>query len=272
MSGAGTGTGTGRAVASTAGRQSRRILGIRVDDVTNREALAHLERLIDAAGGIRGAAQVATVNPEFVMAARRDPAFRRVIETAALALPDGVGLLVAARLRGERLRERVAGVDTCVALAGLAARRGWSLYLLGAAEGVAAEAAARLRERHPELRIAGTESGSPAPEAAAATVERIRRSGADIVLVAFGAPRQDLWLAEHLADTGARLGMGVGGAFDFISGRVPRAPRLVQRLGLEWLFRLVRQPWRWRRQLALPRFLLLALYEARRRRPGRLAK
>jgi N-acetylglucosaminyldiphosphoundecaprenol N-acetyl-beta-D-mannosaminyltransferase len=245
------------------------VLGVRVDDVTNAETLVEIERLID----LGGPAQVVTVNPEFVMAARRDPAFRSVIEHAALALPDGAYLRVAARLAGDRLRERVAGVDTCLALAGMAAARGWSLYLLGAAAGVAEAAAARLKERHPELRVAGCWAGSPDEAAAPAIVARVQASGADVLLVAYGAPAQDLWLARHLGATGARLGMGVGGAFDFISGRVSRAPVCLQRAGLEWLYRLVRQPWRWRRQLVLPRFLLLALRQTRRnhRRPRRRA-
>src|SRR5439155_7704432 len=140
---------------------------------------------------------------------------------------------------------RVAGVDTCVALAGLAAARGWSLYLLGGAQGVAEAAAAGLKGRHPDLRVAGYWAGSPAEAEAPATAARIQASGADVLLVAYGAPAQDLWLACHLGATGARLGMGVGGALDFISGRVSRAPVWLQRAGLEWLYRLVRQPWRW---------------------------
>ena len=232
-----------------------RILGIPIHDVTLDEAVEQ------AAVWVRegGAHQIATVNPEFVMAARRDPAFRAVLEGADLCLPDGVGITLAARYLGRPLRERVAGVDLAEALAARAAREGWRLFLLGAAPGVADRVASVLAARYPGLTVAGTHAGSPRREEEDDIVRRVWEARADVLLVAYGAPAQDLWLARNLARTGAKVGVGVGGAFDYIAGVVPRAPRWMRRAGLEWLYRLIRQPWRWRRQRVLPLYALLVL-------------
>lgn len=205
--------------------------------------------------------QIATVNPEFVMKAQRDAQFRQVLKRADLCLPDGVGLLLAARRYGHKFPERVPGSELVYHLAELAAQEGWPLYLLGAAPGVAEEAGSVLQRRYKELQIAGAYAGSPAPEENDAIIARINDSGARLLYVAYGAPRQDKWIARNQDRlTDVRLAMGVGGALDFITGRSIRAPHWVQRIGLEWLHRLVKEPWRWRRMLALPRFALRVLF------------
>jgi len=232
-----------------------RILGIPIHDVTLDEAVEQAAAWVKEGS----AHQMATVNPEFVMAARRDPAFRAVLEGADLCLPDGVGITLAARYLGRPLRERVAGVDLVEALAARAARDGWRVFFLGAAPGVADRAASILAARYPGLTVAGTHAGSPRREEEDDIVRRVREAGADVLLVAYGAPAQDLWLARNLARTGAKVGVGVGGAFDYIAGVAPRAPRWMRRVGLEWLYRLIRQPWRWRRQRVLPLYALLVL-------------
>ncbi len=232
-----------------------RILGVRTDNVDLPKAVERI--LMLAASG--SPHQVVTVNPEFVMLAQDDAAFRAALEQADLALPDGVGLVLAARVLGTPLYGRATGVETTLTLADAAARRGLSFYLLGAAPGVAEAAAARLVMRAPGLRIAGTYAGSPALEEEDAIVERIRRAAPDFLLVAFGAPQQDLWIARNLRRLGVPVAMGIGGTLDYISGRVPWAPALWRRCGLEWLHRLIHQPWRWRRMLALPRFALYVL-------------
>ncbi|MBA2449885.1 MAG: WecB/TagA/CpsF family glycosyltransferase [Chloroflexi bacterium] len=184
---------------------------------------------------------------------------RAVLAGAALNIPDGVGLLVAARLLGGRLREHVRGTDLVERLARRGAGAGHRWYLLGAAPGVARAAAHRLTTRHPGLQIMGAEPGSPRAEDDAAVCAAITAAGPiDLILVAYGAPAQELWLARNLGPLNIPVGIGVGGVFDFLSGRAPRAPRWMRRLELEWLHRLLTQPWRWRRQLALPRFLVLA--------------
>jgi N-acetylglucosaminyldiphosphoundecaprenol N-acetyl-beta-D-mannosaminyltransferase len=232
------------------------ILGVPVHQVTMNDTVALVEHFM---AGSR-LHQIATVNPEFVMAAQEDAAFRQVLQSADLCIPDGVGLLWAARRQGRPLPERVAGSDLVYEIARLAAARGWRLFLLGAAAGVAEEAGTILQARYPGLVIAGTYAGSPDPTENQAIVERINGSGGQIVYVAYGAPRQDKWIARNRETMPAvRLAIGVGGSLDFITGRAKRPPRWAQRAGVEWLVRLVLEPWRWRRMLSLPRFAFRVL-------------
>lgn len=232
------------------------LMGVPIHNVTMDETVAWIDRWI-ATGGPH---QIATVNPEFLMKARENAEFRAVLQRIALCIPDGIGIVWAAWLRGKRLRERVAGSDLVPRLAAEAAVRGWRLFLLGAAPGVAERTAKILTQRHEGLTIAGCHAGTPAPEEEDAIAERIRATNPDIVFVAYGAPKQDLWLNRNLEKIGAAVGVGVGGSFDFIAGVSQRAPRWIQHLGLEWLYRLIREPWRWRRQLALPKFVFLVLF------------
>jgi N-acetylglucosaminyldiphosphoundecaprenol N-acetyl-beta-D-mannosaminyltransferase len=226
------------------------ILGVGVHDVTEEETVALIARFLQEGR----TAQVATVNPEFVMTAQEHVTFRETLNSADLAVPDGIGLIWAGRLLGRPFHGRVPGVELTRRLAALCATHGYGLYLLGAAPGVAEEAAARLQEECPGLTIAGTYAGSPAPEEEEAIVARIRAAAPRVLLVAYGAPRQDLWLRRNLPRLDAVVGLGVGGTFDYISGRVPRAPAWMRRSGMEWLYRLIRQPWRWRRMVVLPVF------------------
>ncbi len=209
--------------------------------------------------------QVCTVNPEFIIEARRRPAFSRTLAAADLCTPDGVGVLWAARRAGVRLDERVTGSDAIYRLCERAAVQGWRVFFLGAAAGVAERAAAELARRYPGLRVAGTFAGSPADADWRQIRQRLAAARADLLFVAYGHPRQDLWIYQHRRELPVAVAMGVGGAFDFVAGITPRAPLWMQRLGLEWLFRLVRQPWRWRRMKTLPRFVLLVLLERTRR-------
>ena len=237
------------------------ILGVPIDVVTTDGMLARVAAFI---AGDR-VHQICTVNPEFVMAAQRDADFMAVLNHADLCLPDGVGILWAARRQGKPLRERVAGVDSVVRIAGRATETGWRLYLLGAAPGIAEQTATILAGRYPGVQIAGTYAGSPAPEDEADIVARVNASGADVLFVAYGAPKQDKWIARNGPHLKVHVAMGVGGAFDFITGTARRAPRWIRRIGLEWLHRLIREPWRWRRQLALARFAWAVIHEPSQR-------
>ena len=249
--------------------QALTILGVRVDNISYEQALSLIEGFV--AGSVlrplrlqskgRTPHQVVTVNPEFIVAAQSDDDFRHILHASSLSLPDGVGLLWAARFLGHPLQERVTGTDTVGRVAALAAQKGYSLFLLGAAPGVAVAMAARVCETCQGLRIVGTHAGSPAPEEEDEVVGLIQRAKPDVLFVAYGAPAQDKWIARNLERLGVPVAMGVGGAFDFISGRAKRAPRWLQRLGLEWLHRLCREPWRWRRMLALPKFVWLVVRE-----------
>ena len=213
---------------------------------------ATFEDLLDAiaawiADGTR-TYQICTASPEFVMIAQTDRGFMRVLHEADLCVPDGVGLLFAARYLGKRLPERVTGSDGVPLIAQRAAREGWRLFLLGAGPGIADKAAQRLQEQFPGLDIAGTFAGSPAADEADAIITRINASRADVLLVAYGAPKQDLWIAEHLTKLpSVRVAMGVGGTFDFLAGTAKRAPQWMRSLGLEWLWRLLLEPWRAKR-------------------------
>jgi N-acetylglucosaminyldiphosphoundecaprenol N-acetyl-beta-D-mannosaminyltransferase len=236
------------------------ILGIPVHAVTAAEALERVEGFM---AGPR-LHQIATVNPEFVMAAQNDAEFRRILDAADLCLPDGVGLLYAARRLGRPLPERVPGSAFVYQMAERAAARGWPLFLLGAAPGVAEAAARVLCDRYPGLRVTGTYAGSPDPASDEAIVGRINDSGATLLFVAYGAPKQDKWIDRNrTALTTVRAAIGVGGSLDFITGRAVRAPRWMQDAGLEWLHRLYKEPWRWRRMLALPRFAVRVLLAGR---------
>jgi N-acetylglucosaminyldiphosphoundecaprenol N-acetyl-beta-D-mannosaminyltransferase len=241
-----------------------RILGIRVDSLTYAELLDRIAAFI-AEGGPH---QIATLNPEFVMEAQHNTAFRAVLEQADLCMADGMGLLWAARRQGQMLPERVTGSDALPLIAERAARDGWRLYLLGAAPGVAEQTAQLLQAHYPGVQIVGTYAGSPADADAPEIIARICAARPGVLFVAYGAPNQDLWIARHRASLAVPVMMGVGGAFDHLTGIRKRAPAWIQRLNLEWLFRLITQPWRWRRQLALPRFAWAVLTERRTTKDG----
>ncbi len=247
-----------------------RILGVRIDDVTSAETRDRVMALM--AGG--GAHQIATVNPEFIMAAQRNPAFAQALDKTALNVPDGAGVLWAARRMGRPLRERVAGVDLVERLCAAGSQHRWRAFFLGAREGVAERAAAIMAFKYSGLLVTGTHAGSPRMEDEADIVARVRKARPNLLFVAYGAPAQDIWLARNLpiihdterpADEAPGLvGMGVGGAFDFLAGAQKRAPKWMQEAGLEWLYRLLREPRRWRRQLALIEFVWRVLWESAR--------
>jgi N-acetylglucosaminyldiphosphoundecaprenol N-acetyl-beta-D-mannosaminyltransferase len=233
------------------------LLGVPIDPLTEAEAVDWVDRAI-----LEGHPRlVISVNPERIMHAGRDPAFGALLRGADLALADGAGVVWAAQRLGHPLPERVAGVDFVRALAARGAAQGWRFFLLGGAPGVAESAGRALREAYPGFILAGTDAGSPHPASDAATIEAVRSSGAQLLLLAYGAGAEEAWLARNLVASGAIVGMGVGGAFDFISGRARRAPAWMRKRGLEWLHRLSRQPWRWRRMIALPRFVIRVMRE-----------
>ncbi|MEO8898105.1 MAG: WecB/TagA/CpsF family glycosyltransferase [Candidatus Dormibacter sp.] len=225
-----------------------RVLGCPVDIVDMAAAVRRLAELIhapDASGG----AVVVTLNPEMVMRARREPDFARILESAALVVPDGVGLVRALRRRGFPQAVRVGGVDLVDAYTPRALERGERIALVGGAGDVAARAADQLRRRHPGLDVFA-DGGDPD----SATATRVAEHNPQLLCVAYGAGRQERFLRDHLHVIGAAAGIGVGGTLDYLAGTARRAPRVVRSAGFEWLWRLVLEPRRWRRQLVLPQF------------------
>jgi N-acetylglucosaminyldiphosphoundecaprenol N-acetyl-beta-D-mannosaminyltransferase len=228
------------------------LLGVKVHSLSMDEALDCLEKMIDSGS----AHQVVTVNPEFIMKAQEHSEFRNVLNNASLAIPDGIGVVWASWLLGEKINSRLAGVDFVERIASVAVKRGYRIFLLGAEDGVAEKTAEVLTKRHPGLKIAGTFAGSPHPQDESEINEYIRAVQPHILLVAYGAPNQDLWIARNLVRLKVPVAIGVGGTFDFIAGKALRAPKWIQKSGFEWLHRLIQEPHRWHRMRALPRFAI----------------
>ncbi len=228
------------------------IMGVGFDDLTLDEAAEKGAALLRE----EGFHYVVTPNPEIVDRARREEPFRQALNGADLVLPDGIGIVYAARLLGRPLKGRCPGIDLAGRLMAHMAESGERLYLLGAKPGVAEAAARNLEEKYPGLTICGTHDGYFKEDAP--VVEAIRASGADAVFVCLGAPKQEYWMIEHGPATGAKLMAGLGGSLDVFAGVARRAPEAWQKLGLEWLYRLLREPRRIGRMARLPLFLVEA--------------
>jgi N-acetylglucosaminyldiphosphoundecaprenol N-acetyl-beta-D-mannosaminyltransferase len=243
------------------------LLGAPVDRLTMAQAGERVAELVR--GG--GARRIITLNPEYLYrAVRGEPDLLELVRKADLVTADGEGIVWAGRVAGTPFPERVTGIDLMLNLVRRAAAEGWKVYLLGAAPGVAEEAAENLRRLCPGLQVAGTCHGYFKPDEEQRIVEDIKKAAPQLLFVALGAPAQEKWIDRNIERIGNVTAMGVGGSFDVIAGRVPRAPRWMQRLKIEWLGRLIREPSRWRRMLVLPKFawLVLKTYRGARRGAG----
>lgn len=238
------------------------VLGLPVDPLSLDEALARVHSHLSSRQPLR----VVTINAEMAMQAHADAELFGIIREAGLVLPDGSGVVWALRRQG-RKAAKLAGVDFVRHLAHFCAEGGHRLFLLGAAPGVAETAAEALKRLSPGLTVAGVRDGFWKPEEEPAVIAAIRETRPDVILVALGVPRQEKWIARHQEALGVPVAMGVGGSFDVFAERVQRAPAWMQRLHLEWLFRLYQEPWRWRRMAGtLPRFAWLVLRGAKERK------
>ena len=233
------------------------ILGCRVDAVGRSVAVARIDELAHG----KAASLVVTLGTEMVMCAQTNAAFRAVVNESALSLCDTIGLLLASRLQNRALGERITGVELVGELAARSARSDLRLYLLGGRDDVANVAAERLRAAYAGAQIVGARNGYFQESESREVATAIASSGANVLLAALGSPKQELWLHRYLADTGCRVGIGVVGSLDVIAGTAQRASPFWQRLGLEWLYRLIREPRRWRRQIALPQFAAAVIWE-----------
>jgi N-acetylglucosaminyldiphosphoundecaprenol N-acetyl-beta-D-mannosaminyltransferase len=229
------------------------ILGIPVDDLDMDQTLERISTFVEIGHRTGRTHQVVTVNADFVVNAIKDPEVRFILQEADLATADGMPIVWGARLLGVNLSDRVAGADMVPLLAERAARQGYSIFLLGAEPGVAAQAAEILCKRYPELKIAGILAPpfSPVLEMDPALVDAVKAAQPDILMVAFGNPKQEKWVAMHRQKLGVPVMMGIGGSLDFLTGTTQRAPVWMQKTGLEWFHRLLQDPRRmWRRYIS----------------------
>ena len=234
------------------------ILGVGFDNVTMEQAVAEGVRLLRT----EGVHYAVTPNPEIVEICRADPEAMEAVNGADLVLADGIGVIYGAKLQKTPLKARVPGIAFAQKLMERMAQGGDTLYLLGAKPGVAEEAARNLEKQYPGLQIVGTHDGSFQDDGPG--IEDNKASGAAVVFVCLGAPKQEKWMKQNGAATGARLLIGMGGCLDVFSGRVQRAPEVFQRLGLEWLYRVAKEPSRIGRVAKLPLFLVHAAGEKRK--------
>lgn len=224
----------------------RNILGIEMSDTTYDNVLEYVATLTPKQSV---KTFIVTPNPEMVVYSTKHSTFKELINKADIAVCDGSGLLIASYILNRPLSARVTGVDLMVRLCSLASDQAMSIGLLGGRDGVAERAAQCLRESFPCLKISYIQEEWTSTQ----------KLSVDILFVAFGFPKQEEWIAEHFPKIDVNVAMGVGGAFDYISGHVTRAPFLLRYIGLEWLYRLMREPWRWKRQIALFEFIWLVI-------------
>jgi N-acetylglucosaminyldiphosphoundecaprenol N-acetyl-beta-D-mannosaminyltransferase len=268
-----------------------KILGVNITNATKREILEYIVKSLE---NFKEKLFLVTPNPEFLVLASKNTDFKNILNRAGIALADGVGLLIASKIVGKPLKERFTGVDLVKSLCEAVAEKPITVGFLGGQDGVAGKTAECLLKKHPKLKIGfvgeewtGELLGHPQhvvndarqsfrgpvaslPPASAPSTSSVRAVGSpssgaipqvDILFVAFGAPKQEFWIAKNLEKIPVKIAVGVGGAFDYIGGKTPRAPGFVRSIGLEWIFRLIVQPWRIKRQLSLLEFIWLVAKE-----------
>lgn len=225
------------------------VMGVRFDNVTMTEALDKARQMLQS----EGADYVVTPNSEIVYEAMASKELEDLLNSASLVLPDGAGVVLGAKILGTPLKEKVAGVEFADGVLGLLAETGGSVYLLGSKPGVAELAAEKMLQKHPGLRVAGMADGYFKDETA--VVAKINEVKPDVLFVCLGAPKQERFMVNHRAELQVKLMAGLGGSLDSFAGTVKRAPRWMIKLSLEWFYRLLKEPWRFKRMLRLPKFL-----------------
>ena len=230
--------------------EKEQYLGVNVITLNYEEIIDDIKNRMDA--GLTST--IIAVNPEKVITAGKDEQIKNLINDATYQIPDGVGILIASRLKGGRIQSRVTGVDMMDRLLKFATDEGKKVFMYGAKEEVVTCAKEKIQEKYPKIQITGYSNGYT--EDQDALVRKINESGADIVFVALGSPRQELWIRDHMKELNVKVYQGVGGSFDVFAGNVKRAPSFFRKAGLEWFYRLITDPKRFKRQMALPKFLL----------------
>jgi N-acetylglucosaminyldiphosphoundecaprenol N-acetyl-beta-D-mannosaminyltransferase len=238
------------------------IMGVPFSKMTFEETIRHIAEIAESPK--EGVYHIVTANPEVVMAAKKDEQLMKVLQDASLITPDGIGIVLASRWKGDPLPERVAGYDMLIKLLETGNDRRWSFYFLGTDEETSRTAVQTISSRYPNLRVAGRHNGFFSAEEEPRIIEEIRHAAPDFLIVAMGAVAAAKWIDRHISRLNAKVAFGVGGSLDVIAGKVQRAPLIWQKLNLEWLHRLLKQPSRWRRQLVLPVFAFQAFFRRNR--------
>lgn len=229
------------------------ILGVDVSRDNYDTLTAKLLRKMDN----REKAFIVAINPEKIIKAQEDESLRQLLNRADFQIPDGIGVILASKFKGGQIRERVTGIDMMLKLCEAAAKNGKKIFMYGGKPGRAEEAKVKLEEMYPGIQIVGTQDGYEKNQQI--VFDKINQSQADIIFVALGSPAQENWIVANKEHLYPSVYQGVGGSFDVISGRIERAPESFQKLGLEWLYRLMKEPWRIKRQAVLPLFLIRAI-------------
>jgi N-acetylglucosaminyldiphosphoundecaprenol N-acetyl-beta-D-mannosaminyltransferase len=225
--------------------------GVAVDNVTLKEAADRLESFIAE----RFSRLVVTPNPEMIVCAQTDPELKSILNSADLRVPDGISMIVVSKIMGNPLKERVSGIDLLQEMLKRSARKGYKIFLLGGAQGVGEEARQKIELAFPDINIVGVENGYFGEDSK--VIAKIKACRPDLLFVGLGAGRQEKWINHHRGELKVPVSVVIGGSLDVISGRKRRAPVWIQKLYIEWLYRLITEPERWKRQLALPKFLWL---------------
>ena len=233
------------------------ILGIKISLESEQELIQSISEYINSGQKIR----IFTPNPEMVIEAQRDNDFKLILNSAEITIPDGKGLIWASKILNKRLKNTIPGTDLMEKICAEASRKNWTIFLLGASKGIADETKSILEVRYPGIKIIGFLEGSPLDEDDLKTqnniLKIIGKRKIDLLFVAYGAPKQEKWIHRNISSLPVAVAMGAGGAFNYISGNISRAPIWMRKIGLEWFYRLITEPWRWKRQLKLIRFSYL---------------
>lgn len=245
-------------------RRTLSIFGVNIDKLTQIEVVDKIQQFLKD----KETRTIYTPNTEIVMIAKEDEKLKNILNHGDIVIPDGIGLIYGARLKKKNLPERVTGCDISYEILRLANDEGYSVYLLGGQEGVAKEAGKNILDQYPNVKLAGVQNGyfkgahigQPGHQEELGILHNINQSKADILFVGLGAPKQEIWIDENKDKLNCKVIIGNGGTVDILSGRIKRAPEVYQKLGLEWLYRLVKEPSRIKRQMLLPKFIIQVIF------------
>ena len=238
-----------------------KILDVPVHPLTRGEAVSALEESITSGEQ----AFVVTANAEIIMMCQEDAGYKKIVsQDAQLVLPDGAGAVWAGRHLGYKVPERVAGFDLYCKLLDKSAQKGYKAFFFGGSPGIAEAAKEKSEELYPGVQVVGCRNGYFKEEESQAIIDEINASGADMLFAALGAPKQEKWLVRYREQLKPKILMGIGGSFDVFAGKMERAPKWMQDASLEWLFRLYKQPSRFMRMMALPKFVLKVVFSGKK--------